>query len=257
MALADAGRGDSPPAPAGQGAAWRLGQFLTGTEAREIADHLADGDTLTAALRVIAPGRRTEARALLEALNARALPWDTVITLLRAIAGARSAPTVIDPLWTMPGHLARHGRLTSSVPYLVRSARYAVTCSTFNFQRSSALWTALREAAQRPEMTVRVYLDTAAADFAPRSGSPTTAEVAAHLHPASVLRTRRFDGRQVRNHAKFIAVDHRFLLVISANFSWSAENANIELGVLIDNQNLTESVERGLREAERQLFEPA
>lgn len=240
----------------GSGPAWRLGQFLTGTEARKIADHLADGDTLTAALRVIAPGRRPEARALLEALNPSALPWDMVIAMLRAIAGARSAPTIIDPLWTMPGHLARHGRLTSSVPYLVRGARYSVVCSTFNFQRSSALWTALPEAAQRPEVTVRVYIDTAAADLSPRPGSPSAQEVAARLHPATVRRTRKFDGRQVRNHAKFLAIDHRFLLITSANFSWSAEYGNLELGVLIDNQNLTESVERAMREIEDRLFEP-
>jgi len=244
------------PAPtADWGPAWRLGQFLTATEAREIADHLADGDTLTAALRVIAPGRRPEARALLEALNPRVLAWDAVIVMLRAIAGARSAPTVIDPLWTMPGHLARHGRLTSSVPYLVRGARYSVVCSTFNFQRSSSLWTALRDAAQRTEVTTRVYLDAAAADLSPRPGSPGTEEVAAHLHPATVLRTRPFDGRQVRNHAKFLAIDHRFLLVTSANFSWAAENGNIELGALIDDQNLTESVERAMRDIEDRLFE--
>jgi phosphatidylserine/phosphatidylglycerophosphate/cardiolipin synthase-like enzyme len=115
--------------------------------------------------------------------------------------------------------MARHGRLTSSVPYLMRSARYFVVCSTFNFQRSSALWTALRDAAQHPEVTVRVYLDTAAADFSPRPGSPSAEEVAAHLRPATVLRTRQFDGRQVRNHAKFLAIDHRFLLISSANFS--------------------------------------
>jgi phosphatidylserine/phosphatidylglycerophosphate/cardiolipin synthase-like enzyme len=155
----------------------------------------------------------------------------------------------------MPGHLARHGRLTSSVPYLVRSARYSVVCSTFNFQRSSALWTAPRDAAQRPEVTVRVYLDTAAADLSPRPGSPNTEEVAARLHPATVQRTREFDGRQVRNHAKFLAIDHRFLLIGSANFSWSAEYGNVELGVLIDNQNLTESVERAMREIEDRLFE--
>jgi phosphatidylserine/phosphatidylglycerophosphate/cardiolipin synthase-like enzyme len=246
---------DGPEPASDSESAWQLGRFLTGTEARELADHLADGDTLTAALRVIAPGRRPEARALLEALNPRAHPWDTVIVMLRAIAGARSAPTMIDPLWTMPGYLARHGRLTSSVPYLLRSARYSVVCSTFNFQRSSALWTALRDTSQRPEVTVRVYLDTAAADASPRPGSPSTEEVASHLHPAAILRTRQFDGRQVRNHAKFLAIDHRFLLISSANFSWSAEYGNVELGVLIDNQNLTESVERAMREIEGRLFE--
>jgi hypothetical protein len=228
---------------------------MSGTEARELADHLADGDTLTAALRVVAPGRRPEVRATLTNVSGAGLSPAAVIAVLRAIEGARSAPSTVDPLWTMPGHLAGTGRLTSSVPYLVEHARYSVTCSTFNFQRTSGLWSALQAAAARPELTVRVYLDSAAADQLPRLGSPTTAEVATHLRPATVLRTRRLDGRPVRNHAKFLAIDHRFLLVTSANFSWSAEHGNIEFGVLIDNPNLTEVAERELRRAEGLLFE--
>ena len=229
----------------------RLGALLTGSEAREIADHLADDDTLTASLRVVSAGRRAEVRSLLSGLDRAAM-----ITVLRAIEGARSVPTTVDPLWTMPGHLAQHGRLTQSVTYLVDNARYSVVCSTFNFQRSSGLWKALRRAAQRPEITMKVYMDTDAADAGPpRPGSPTTGEVAAHLHPALILRTKRFDGRQVRNHSKFLSIDHRFLLVTSANFSWSAENANLEFGVLIDNPNLAEAIERELREAEDFIFE--
>jgi phosphatidylserine/phosphatidylglycerophosphate/cardiolipin synthase-like enzyme len=54
---------------------------------------------------------------------------------------------------------------------------------------------------------------------------------------------------------KFLSIDHRFLLVTSANFSWSAENANLEFGVLIDNPNLAEAIERELREAEDLIFE--
>ena len=119
----------------------RLGALLTGTEAREIADHLADGDTLTASLRVVAPGRRAEVRSL---LSASVRPRMRHGRVLRAIEGARSAPTTMDPLWTMPGHLAQHGRLTHSVTYLVDNARYSVVCSTFNFQRSSGLWKALQ-----------------------------------------------------------------------------------------------------------------
>jgi phosphatidylserine/phosphatidylglycerophosphate/cardiolipin synthase-like enzyme len=53
----------------------------------------------------------------------------------------------------------------------------------------------------------------------------------------------------------FLVVDHRFLLVTSANFSWSAENGNIEFGVLHNNRNLAESVEREMRHAEDALFE--
>jgi phosphatidylserine/phosphatidylglycerophosphate/cardiolipin synthase-like enzyme len=227
-----------------------LGEFLTGTEAKQIADRLNDGDTLTAALRVIGPGRRLEARSLVSVVDR-----DYLIGVLRAIEGARSARTTVDPLWTMPGHLARNGRLTSSVSYLVESARHSVVCSTFNFQRSSGLWTALCAAARRSGIAMRVYMDTNAADLLRRPSSPTTDEVAAHLRPGVVLRTIAFDGRQVRNHSKFISVDHRFLLVTSANFSWSAENANLELGVLIDNRNMAEAVELQMRDAETHVFE--
>ena len=52
-----------------------------------------------------------------------------------------------------------------------------------------------------------------------------------------------------------LVIDHRFLLVTSANFSWSAENGNIEFGVLHDNRNLADSVEREIRNAEDTLFE--
>jgi phosphatidylserine/phosphatidylglycerophosphate/cardiolipin synthase-like enzyme len=240
-----------------------LGALLTGTEAREIADHLCDGDTLTAALRVVAPGRRPEVRSLLSGVlspdrgvDHGGVDRDAVVAVLQAIEGARSAPTTMDPLWTMPGHLAQHGRLTHSVTYLVDSARYSVVCSTFNFQRSSGLWGALRRAAQRPEISMKVYVDTRAADSeGQRAWSPTTDEVATHLNPAMVLRTKSFDGRQVRNHSKFISIDHRFLLITSANFSWSAENANLEFGLLVDNPNLAESVERELRDAEDLVFE--
>jgi len=236
-------------------AARRLGQLLAGAEAKAVADRLTAGDTLTAALRVVAQGQRAEARALLQA----ACPADAwrgwAVGLLRAIEGSRSLTRSLDPLWTMPGHLARGGPLHSSVTHLVDGARHAVTCSTFNMQRTSGLWEALRLAARRPEVGLRVYLDTQAADGNPRAWSPSTAEVAAHLHPGAVLRTTTFDGGPVRNHAKFLAIDHRFLLVTSANFSWSAEYGNVELGVLVDDPNLTEAVEAEMRRAEDVLYE--
>lgn len=52
------------------------------------------------------------------------------------------------------------------------------------------------------------------------------------------------------NHSKFISIDQRFLLVTSANFSWSAENSNLELGVLVDNRNLAEAIEQQMRQVE-------
>ncbi|MCC3766070.1 DISARM system phospholipase D-like protein DrmC [Streptomyces sp. UNOC14_S4] len=236
-------------------AALRLGRLLTRSEAKGVADRLADGDTLTAALKAVAPGQREEARRLLEAIADG--PGATIqhIALLRAVEGARTLPTTLTPLWTMPGHLAQSGPLTTSVPYLVDNARHAVTCSTFNFQRTSSLWTALQRAARRAEVSVRVYLDTRAADDSAAFRVPNTTEVAAHLRPAAVWRTKTFDGTYVRNHAKFLAIDHHLLLVTSANFSWSAENNNVEFGVLIDNPALTETVEREMSETEGTLYE--
>lgn len=233
-------------------AARKLGRLLTGTEAREIADRLADGDTVTAALKAMHSGHRATVKSLLAACS-HGTPQ--VVAVLRAIEGARSTTTALDPLWTMPGHLAQGGPLTSSVVHLVEGARQSVTCSTFNFQRSSGFWNALRRAALRPEIALRVYVDTEAADHKPKHGSPTTSAVAAHLYPGVVLRTTEFDGAAVRNHAKFLAIDHRFLLVTSANFSWSAEHGNVEFGVRIDNANLTEAVEREMCRAEDSLYE--
>lgn len=232
----------------------QLGRLLTGSEAKDVADRLADGDTLTTALKVVAVGQRAEVRRLLETVARGAGAAYQQVLVLRAIEGARALPTTLSPLWTMPGHLAQSGPLTTSVPRLVESARHAITCSTFNFQRSSALWTSLRKAAQRDSIAVRVYLDTRAADGNGQHWSPSTREVAEHLAPAEVWRTKEFDGGYVRNHAKFLAVDHHLLLVTSANFSWSAENNNVEFGVLIENPNLTEAVERELRETEGTLY---
>jgi hypothetical protein len=167
----------------------RLGQFLTGTEAKEIADRLSDGDTLTAALRAVSPGRRAELRSLLGQGDRGQL-----VAVLRAVEGARSITKALDSIWTMPGHLAQGGPLTSSATHLVGNARQSVTCSTFNFQRSSGLWAALRDAARRPEIAVRVYVDTRAADREHKCWSPTTSELATHLHPGTVLRTMKYDG---------------------------------------------------------------
>lgn len=236
-------------------AARRLGELLTGATAKGIADRLADGDTLSVALGVVDAGRRPQIRELLERCAGGATSREPMTAVLRAVQGARSITTTVEPRWTMPGHLVQGAPLTSSVTELVDAARTSVTCSTFNFRRSSSLWNALRQAARRPGMLVRVYVDADVADAHPVPSVPTTTDVAKHLRPATVLRTRRFDGAQVRNHAKFVAIDHRFLLVTSANFSWSAEYGNVELGVFIDNANLTQSIEAELRNAEDAIYE--
>lgn len=231
-----------------------LGALLTGSEARAIATALEGGETISQALKLVGQGRRASIRVALDAADL-SVDKMTLSVVMRALEGARSDVVKVKPMWTMPGHLGGFGALTNSITELVRSARVSVTCATYNFQKSSGMWQALAEAAKQPEIGLRVYID-AAASLPNQFGTPPSAEeVAAHLKPGTVLRSRAFDGKKVRSHAKFVAIDHRILVVTSANFSWSAEKTNVEFGLKIDDPGLTEAVERELLDVEAQLYE--
>lgn len=240
---------------AGEIAACReLAAYLTGAEATQVGARLAAGQPLSKVLSVLGQQRGSRVRALLEAGG---LDTDRarMLAVLAAVEGVHLRPARITPVWTSPGHLSGSGRLTSSIHRYVTAARESVICSTFNFQRSSALWAVLSEVAARPEVTVRIYMDTAAADERPAAWKPTTTDVARAMPGAAVFRTVAWEGSQVRNHAKFIAVDHQFLVVMSANFSRSAEHANVELGMVIEDPVITQSVEREMASLEAGLYE--
>lgn len=228
-----------------------LGALLTGTEARLVAKELATGASVSSAFAMVESGRRLTALDLVREAGLRH-ERDTLAAVLTGIEGARAHVTRAETLWTMPGHLAGAGALTSRLVDLVNGARTSVVCSSYNVQKSSGMWKALRDAAQRPSLDVRVYLDGTVA----ASGSgPSAPEVAEWLDPSTVFVSKEFDGKPVRNHAKFLAVDHRWLVVTSANLSWSAEYANVELGVRLDEPGVTERVEREMREAEEQIYQ--
>ena len=234
----------------------QLGAILSATEAADIADALDAGESVGAALGALAADRKEVVGSVLRTAGLGRDPA-LLSAMLRTVEGARLASTTrLEPLWTMPGHLVQSSPLTSSVPSLVRAATTSVTCSTYNFQRTSALWNALREVVRRPQpVRVRLYVDTRAAEPEGNWKPPSPAKIAEWLRPAAVFRTIEFDGQLVRNHAKFLVIDHRFLLVTSANFSRSAEFNNIEFGVKIDSPNLAESVEREIRGVEEILYE--
>ncbi len=228
-----------------------LGALLTGTEARVVANELTDGASVPSALSMVESGRRLKALELVKATGLRH-ERDVLAMVLTGVEGAKSHATRAETLWTMPGHLAGAGALTSRLVDLVNGARASVVCSTYNVQKSSGMWQALRDAAQKPGLDVRIYLDGAVA--AGGSGL-SAAEVSRWLEPAVVLASKEFGGKPVRNHAKFLAVDHRWLVVTSANLSWSAEYANVELGLRLDDPGLTERVEREMRDAEHAAYQ--
>ena len=253
-----------------------LGAFLTGSEADGIAARLSGGATLSQALVVVPAPRRPRARELLGAAGLGPQTREHSVAVLCAVAGAASRIKDVSPVWTAPAGAVGGGALTADVFALVGSANTSVVCATYNLQPSSALWAALVDLrARRPGVSVRLYLDTQAADGPfhrpegrrghweqnhDRGGSSRlkTGEIARKLRGAVVMRTRapEDDGRAVTSHAKFLSIDHRFLLVGSANFSYSAEERNVELGLRLDDPALAHSVEKQMRDLEETVYEP-
>ena len=198
------------------------------------------------------------------------------VDVLRAVAGAASRIKDVTPVWTAPAGAVGGGALTADMFALVGSANTSVVCATYNLQPSSALWAALVDLrTRRPGVSVRLYLDTQAADGPfhrpegrrgyreqnhDRGGSSrlNTGEITQRLRGAVVMRARapEDDGRAVTSHAKFLSIDHRFLLVGSANFSFSAEERNVELGLRLDDPALAHSVEKQMHDLEETVYEP-
>ena len=153
----------------------------------------------------------------------------------------------LTPVWTMPGNEATVGHLTSEFHRLVGAARQSVTCATYNFEPTSKMWEVLRVASEEPGVVVTIYVDGNKAD---------AGKVRVQLPQATVYRSALLpDGRQVVSHAKFIVIDHALLLLTSANFSFSAENRNVEFGLRIHDPALAASIEATMTTKHGSLYE--
>ena len=147
----------------------------------------------------------------------------------------------------MPGNEATIGHLTSEFHRIVTAARVSVTCATYNFSATSNMWSVLKNVSEQPGVTVCVYVD---AD----KGDPCG--VKARLPRATVYRSAQLpDGTLIVSHTKFIIVDHEVVLLTSANFSYSAENRNVEFGVVIQDNGLATSIESTMSSKRGSLYE--
>lgn len=227
-----------------------LGRQIRTADAHVIVGALQQGEPVLSALMSLSPGARADVKALLRQADMLQDPAG-LEQVLHGIIGARSVGRRNELLWTTPGLRARSGGLTTSLVGLVDGAEESIVCSTYNFQTSSGMWKALRRAARR-QLEMRIYIDREAA----KGGhAPTAIDVAQQLAPATVFRTRYVNGRPLRNHAKYFVIDHRVLVVTSANFSWSAENTNVELGLKVADPQLARRVERELEKLKGDVYE--
>ncbi len=223
-----------------------LGSFLTATEAERLALQFETGTPVSVAVREIAISRREHVKELLAASGFGPSDRKRAVSVLRAIAGAKAALRELTPVWTMPGNEANTGHLTSEFHRIVGAARQSVTAATYNFQDTSQMWTALKAASEQPGVAVTVYVDAAVAD---------AATVKLQLPRATVYRSAILrNGKQVVSHAKFIVVDHELLLITSANFSYSAENRNVEFGILVREAAVASSIEATMTSKHGSLY---
>jgi len=225
-----------------------LGEYLTGIEARGMAAMLASGQHVSKALREVGSARRGEVKALMAAARLDHDNAHLAVAVLEAIAGAKATQRELTPVWTMPGNEAEVGHLTSQFHKLVLGARTSVTAATYNFTSNSHMWKVLKEASEQPGVQVSLYVDADKAD---------ALQVKAQMPKVTVYRSGTLpDGRQIVSHAKFIVIDHSLTLITSANFSYSAENLNVEFGLLVDDPTVAESVEAQMFSKRGVLYEP-
>ena len=212
-----------------------LGEYLSSAEARGMAAMLASGEHVNKALREVGSARRGEAKDLMAAAGLDHGNVPLAVAVLEGIAGAKSTQRELTPVWTMPGNEAEVGHLTSQFHQLVLGARTSVTAATYNFTANSHMWKVLNEASELPGVQVNVYVD---------GDKANGQEVKAQMPKASVYRSGTLpDGRRVVSHAKFVIIDHALILLTSANFSYNAENRNVEFGLLVAAPPIAESVE--------------
>lgn len=224
-----------------------LGAFVTASEAERLAVQFESGQHTSSALAEINRSRRENVKRLLTMAELGHRAPELTVTVLRAIVGAKSELRELTPVWTMPGNEATIGHLTSEFHRIVRGARDSITAATYNFQETSQMWAVLKTASEQPSVVVTLYVDANVAD---------ADKVKAQLPHATVYRSGELSsGKRVVSHAKFIAIDHHVLLLTSANFSYSAENRNVELGILIRDDALVRSVESTMTSKHGSLYE--
>jgi phosphatidylserine/phosphatidylglycerophosphate/cardiolipin synthase-like enzyme len=180
--------------------------------------------------------------------------------VLRMLADAKSACDQkaggVELVWSgpeMPGAASRDTSVV--VRELFAGAEVSVLIAGFSISRGSEIFSALAERMSSvPTLTVRMFLNV------PRENdNQTSNDVILHSFYVS-FKTKHwpwgkypqvfYDPRALETnssmraslHAKCIVVDGKKCFVSSANFTESGQARNIEVGVLVEDQNLARSI---------------
>lgn len=214
----------------------RLGQLLSADEAARIAAELRQRRLAHLAAKRAYPQHRVEVKKLLGDL----LTTDSdVLRAAAVLDGIAAVPRVAQPelVWTSPRVPGAEGRTTLAALDLINRAETTVYAATYSAGRLSPHLIALANVSARG-VAVTVVVDT--------QQRSDHAEIIRQELPTARMWTlaQPDDGSWAIQHAKLIAVDDRFSLVTSANFSKAAAQRSLECGL----QSTDPSVARALRE---------
>lgn len=226
---------------------------------------LAEGtlplDAPRLALQRLGLSREAEASAVVElqALRAEGLSAQALARWLGALAaerarveGAREDLTLV---WSGPETVGAENRDSARVlEELFAGATDSLLIAGFNFRAGEHFATLAAAMAERPALTVEVYAHVfigpgddlgralGAHDAALKRalGALPFARVRCHRPSGALLEAAR--DRSFNLHAKCVVADRRRVLVTSANFTFTAQERNVELGLRLDDPNVAERV---------------
>lgn len=157
----------------------------------------------------------------------------------------------IELVWSGPDALGTESRDSARVlEELFEGATRSVLIAGYNLQPGAHFDALARVARGNPSLRVKVFAHVfadkyptlgealAAHDAGLRAalGAVPSAQVRAHRPSGPLLEQAR--AKHFNMHAKCVTIDERRVLVTSANFSYTAQERNVEVGVALDDPRL-------------------
>lgn len=225
----------------------KIGEFLDPLQTEKLINLLESGEKLRKALEDFSPRDRSTATGLFQEAEIYYVENSEILKFLYIVQGAQSHRIPITPVWTMPGYLAQSTEISSGVGELIRNANNSIVCATYNFESTSVLQESLKYVMDEKNVEVKVYVDG-------QVGKPD--ELAKSLPRAKVFRSiNNAQGWHIKSHTKFIIFDHQMVHISSANFSFSAENLNVEMGLRVEDSELAAGIESQMKRLEGPVYE--
>ena len=174
---------------------------------------------------------------------------------LRLAAGALSRVAAPPELvWTGPDETNQLRSTSTVVDHLIRQAKSRITLAGFVIVKGDQIFRALAKRMDaEPALKVTLYLNVPAARGASQEAAVSwfATEFREQVWPGERLPVVYYDPRSLEVnskrravlHAKCVVVDGGSALVTSANFTPNAQLKNIELGVKLEDSELSARIE--------------